>query len=553
MIYHNMKTHPLNSLKSLSLLLIATVILSGCGSTALVNAPIENVAGVPAKVAELSETEAERWGHADLVRDTIPGMSVTRAYQEVLPNLKVQQTVVVAVLDSGIDLSHEDLAGVLWTNKGEIAGNNKDDDNNGFVDDIHGYNFLGESLHEQLEYARIVRLKLGDSEMQAKARETLDMELGEAQANQARYVQILQTVEESDAAVQSHLGKSTYTPEDLAGIQTADVSLQQNLAVLQQMFSFAPSIEDVKEQLQGGVKYFDGQVNYHLNPDFDGREVVGDNPYDINNRGYGNGDPNNRSEDESHGTHVAGIIAAERGNSLGVDGVADHVQIMSIRAVPDGDEYDKDIALGIRYAVDNGARIINASFGKSFSPNKEWVYEAIEYAAKKDVLIVHAAGNDGKDLDDPANGNYPNDQVFTGPEMTDNVITVGSLDQTYGPGMVSSFSNYGLLNVDVFAPGGGIYSTMPGNEYEFQGGTSMAAPAVSGVAALILSRYPKLTASQVKKILMQSGLPISIDVAVAGDEELQKPLASISRTGKIVNAYNALILADQVSRGKISL
>ncbi|MDX1332385.1 MAG: S8 family serine peptidase [Robiginitalea sp.] len=290
-----------------------------------------------------------------------------------------------------------------------------------------------------------------------------------------------------------------------------------------------------------------------MNVDFNGREVVGDDPYDINSRGYGNGDPMNRVEDESHGTHVAGIIAAERANGLGVDGVADHVRIMSVRAVPDGDEYDKDVALAIRYAVDNGARIINASFGKSYSPNKEWVYEAIKYAAKNNVLIVHAAGNDGLNLDDPANPNYPNDQEATGPEFADNVLTVGSLDSSYGAEMVSSFSNYGASNVDIFAPGGGIYSTMPNNEYTFQGGTSMAAPAVSGIAALILSRFPKLSAVQVKKIIMQSGLPVKTPVILAGDSELSKPFSETSRSGKIANAYNALILADQVANGKISL
>jgi len=548
-----MKALQLKSPKSLFFLLALSLTLSGCGSTALVNTPIESIAGVPEKVADLEEAQAERWGHADLITDTIPGMSVTRAYDEILPNLKVREKVVVAVLDSGIDLNHEDLDGVLWTNEDEVPGNNLDDDKNGYVDDIHGYNFLGESLPEQLEYVRILRLNIGDEALQEKARKLLEKELPEAEANSARYVQILETVEASDAALQNYLGKSVYTKEDLANIEATDPGLQQNIAVIQQMLGFGPSLEDVKDQLEGGVKYFQGQVKHNLNPDFDGRAVVGDDPYDFNSRGYGNGNPMNRSEDESHGSHVAGIIAAERGNGLGVDGVADHVEIMSIRAVPDGDEYDKDIALGIRYAVDNGARIINASFGKSFSPNKEWVYEALKYAAEKDVLFVHAAGNDGNDLDDTANENYPNDQVFTGPEMVDNVLTVGSLDPVYGPRMVSSFSNYGKSNVDVFAPGGNVYSTMPGNNYEFQGGTSMAAPAVSGIAALILSRYPKLSASQVKKIIMQSGLPVTLEVNIAGDEAIKKPLMAISRTGKIANAYNALILADQVSRGKISL
>ena len=343
----NMKIAPPNYLKMYSLLMVTSLALSACGSAALVSAPIELSAALPEKKAELDEAAAQRWGHADLLRDTVPGMSVERAYEELLPKLKVKEKVIVAVLDSGIDLNHEDLDGVLWTNSDEVPGNNKDDDKNGYIDDIHGYNFLGESLHEQLEYARIVRLGLGDSEMQAKALSTLNTEFEEAKANKARYEQILSTVEASDDAVKKHLGKSTYTAEDLAGIPSG-AGLQQNVGVLQQMLGYGASIDEIKGQLQEGVKYFDGQVNYHLNKDFDGRTVVGDNPYDIDSRGYGNGNPMNRSEDESHGSHVAGIIAAERGNGLGVDGVADHVQIMSIRAVPDGDEYDKDIALGIR-------------------------------------------------------------------------------------------------------------------------------------------------------------------------------------------------------------
>lgn len=535
------------------LLASVAIFLSGCGSTALVSTPIENIDATPLKVAELSEAEAKRWGHADLSRDTIPGMSVDRAYQELVGNLPAREKVVVAVLDSGIDLDHEDLDGVLWTNGDEAPGNGVDDDKNGYVDDIHGYNFLGESLHEQLEIARIQRLKIGDAAYQQKALEALEKDFAEASSGKERYQQILEAVASADQAVKAHLGKDSYSKEDVMGIQTTDPVMQQHVGVLTQMYSYEPSIDSIMEQLEGGVEYFTTRVSYHLNVDFDGRQVVGDNPYDINDRGYGNGNPVNRSEDESHGTHVAGIIAAERGNGLGVDGVADHVQIMSVRVVPDGDEYDKDVALGIRYAVDNGARIINASFGKSFSPNKEWVYEAIRYAAKKNVLIVHAAGNDGLDLDDPANPNYPNDQVATGAEIADNVLTVGSLDETYGSEMISSFSNYGASNVDIFAPGGGIYSTMPGNAYEFQGGTSMAAPAVSGIAALILSRFPKLTAAQVKKIIMQSGLPVSSQVILAGDADLSKSFSEVSRTGKIANAYNALILADQVAAGKISL
>lgn len=548
-----MKKPAFLSLRPLAFILLSALLLSACGSTSLVSTPLENIDSVPLKISDLDDAQKKRWGHADLLRDTIPGMSVDRAYAELLPNLKPREKVVVAVLDSGIDLTHEDLDGVLWVNAKEVPGNGKDDDGNGYADDVHGYNFLGESLHEQLEFARILRLGLGDAALQAKARAELEKELPEAGANKQRYEQILQVVQGADAAVKEHLGKDSYTKEEVLAIETSDPTLQQQLGVLQQMYNFEDSIGGVMEQLEGGVDYFTKQLNYHLNVDFNGREVVGDNPYDLNDRGYGNGNPMNRAEDESHGTHVAGIIAAERGNGLGVDGVADYVQLMSVRMVPDGDEYDKDVALGIRYAVDNGARVINASFGKSFSPNSEWVFEALKYAASKNVLFVHAAGNDGLDLDDPENANFPNDQVATGPEIADNVITVGALDQTYGAEMVSSFSNYGASNVDVFAPGGGIYSTMPGGEYEFQGGTSMAAPAVSGIAALILSRFPQLTAAQVKKIIMQSGLPVKSPVIVAGDEDNSKPFSSISRSGKIANAYNALILADQVANGKVAL
>jgi len=329
--------------------------------------------------------------------------------------------------------------------------------------------------------------------------------------------------------------------------------MQQNVGMLTQMFTYEESIPKVLEQIEGGINHFSDQANYNYNVDFNGRKVVGDDPYDMNSLGYGDGNPQSRSEDESHGTHVAGIIGAERNNGKGANGVANNVEIMSIRAVPNGDEYDKDIALGIRYAVDNGAKVINGSFGKGFSPNAQWVYDAIKYAAEKDVLFVHAAGNDGANLDDPANPNFPNDQINNGPEIADNVVTVGALSSKYGSEMVAVFSNYGDINVDVFAPGDEIYSTMPGNEYDYQGGTSMAAPAVAGVAALIWSHYPKLTAPQVKKIIMNSGLAPRAKVILGGDTEKTATLEKISTSGKIVNAYNALIMADNVSSGKMKL
>lgn len=530
----------------------ASILLYGCGSTALVSTPIENIDTLPLKISELTEAQKKNWGHTDLLTDTIPGMSVDKAYAEIIGNKKGEK-VIVAVLDSGMDLTHEDLVDVLWVNKGEIAGNNKDDDNNGYIDDIHGYNFLGESYNEQLEMARIVGKKLGDASLQAKAKSDLDKDYQKALQNKGQYEQILQAVQNADEEVKELLGKDSYTKKDLTEIKTEEETMQRNVSILLQMLSIKDTIPEVLSELKDGIKHFTDQLNYNLNVDFDGRKMVGDDPYNFDDRGYGNGNPKNRVDDESHGTHVAGIIAAKRNNGLGANGVAENVEIMSIRAVPNGDEYDKDIALGIRYAVDNGAKIINGSFGKAYSPNAEWVYDAIKYAADNDVLFVHAAGNSGEDLDDPNNPNFPNDQINNGPEMADNVITVGALTSKYGSEMVASFSNYGLINVDVFAPGDDIYSTMPNNEYDFQGGTSMAAPAVAGVAALVRSFYPKLSASQVKAILLNSGLTTKSKVVVDGDASKAMDFQKISKSGKMVNAYNALIMADAVSRGKIKL
>ena len=542
----------IKNLAKFILFVSTAIVLTSCGGTTLVSTPIADIDTTPLKLADLSENEKQNWGHLDLVSDTIPGMSVNKAYKELIGTKKGTK-IIVAVLDSGMDLKHEDLDGVLWTNTKEKAGDGIDNDGNGYVDDIHGYNFLGESYNEQLEAARIVKLKLGDASMQAKAKADVDESYAKAVSEKQRLEQISQAVKNADEAVKKDLGKDSYTKEDLAAMKPTTEAMQQNVGILMQMFQYADSITDLMEQLDEGITYYTDQINYNYNVDFDGRSVVGDKPYDITDTKYGNGNPQNIKEDESHGTHVAGIIGAERNNGKGVNGVANNVALMSIRAVPNGDEYDKDIALGIRYAVDNGAKIINASFGKGFSPNAQWVYDAIKYAASKDVLFVHAAGNDGANLDDPNEPNFPNDQVNNGPEISDNVITVGALAPKYGSDMLATFSNYGDINVDVFAPGDEVYSTMPNNKYDFQGGTSMAAPGVAGVAALVWSQYPKLTASQIKKIILESGLEPKAKVVLGGDASKSASLADISISGKMVNAYNALVMAKAVSTGQIKL
>ncbi|MCX7548782.1 S8 family peptidase [Xanthomarina sp. F1114] len=525
---------------------LLAVTLSSCGGGAeIVSTPVENIDSVPLKVSELTELEKHTWGHLDLVADTIPGMSVEKAYTELIKNKK-GEVVIVAVIDSGIDIEHEDLNGVLWTNKGEIPGNGIDDDNNGFVDDVYGWNFLGDAYNEQLEFVRILASGDTSSPDWERAEAEYEKEYKETQERKAQYDQIYQQLKDAHEAVSKHFGKEDYTSEEVEALETEDESLTKAASMLS--FMYGNGFDDSQKALTSikeGVDYFNDKLNYNLNKDFNGR-TTGDNPNDITDVGYGNGNVMPSVKSESHGTHVSGIIAAQRGNGKGVDGVANNVQIMSLRAVPNGDEYDKDIALAIRYAVDNGAQIINGSFGKYYSPHSQWVRDAITYAGKHDVIFVNAAGNDGDDLDQIAC--YPNDQVDNGPEVSDTFITVGALEPKYGANMVAGFSNYGKINVDVFAPGAKIYSTTPENEYKTMGGTSMAAPAVAGVAALIRSYYPKLSGAQVKQILMDSGLALTTKVVVAGDTDNIKPIGELSKSGKIMNAYNALIMADQLSK-----
>ncbi|MBJ6368415.1 S8 family peptidase [Snuella sedimenti] len=522
----------------------AATIITGCGSTAnIISTPIENIDTIPLKVSELTEAEKHNWGHLDLIKDTIPGMSVDKAYAEIIKGQK-GKSVIVAVIDSGIDIDHEDLDDVIWTNTDEIPNNGKDDDKNGYVDDVHGWNFLGDGYDEQLEFVRILANNMTDHPDYERAKAEYEKDYQKYTGLKTNYEQFLQQLSIADEAVSKHLNKSDYTKADVEGIKTEDESLEKAASMIKYVYSLGmDSVSDFKKELKNGIEHFTDRLNANLNKDLKGR-VTGDNPDDMSTKYYGNGNVKPVKKSESHGTHVAGIIAAERNNGKGANGVANNVQIMSIRAVPNGDEYDKDIALAIRYAVDNGAKIINGSFGKYYSTHSDWVREAIAYAGKKDVLFVNAAGNESQDLDKKAC--YPNDQVNNGPEVSDTFITVGALEPKYGTEMIAGFSNYGKINVDVFAPGAKVYSTTPENEYDTKGGTSMAAPAVAGVAALIRSYFPKLKASEVKQILMDSGLAVKTKVIVGGDAENIQPFANLTKSGKMVNAYNALIMASKL-------
>ncbi|MFM2249206.1 MAG: hypothetical protein RLZZ358_133 [Bacteroidota bacterium] len=519
----------------------------GCSTTAQLSPPTSASLSNFSRSTPLKEKESLRWSHLDPIQDTVPGMSVDRAYAEVVKKRK-GSPVVVAIIDSGIDLAHEDLQDLLWKNPGEIAGDGLDNDQNGYIDDVHGYNFLGESYHEQMEFVRIVAKKLGDANLQKKANNHLEPQVSEAKMAVQQYEQIEQLVSMAHQNIQKKLGKESYTLEDLEKYESQNEEEEQVIGLLAQVMTMGQDIPTALADLQEGIAYYQSQLEYNLNLEFDGRMPVGDNPYDLKDLGYGNGNPGNQLEEESHGTHVAGILAANRINKKGVKGVAENVKLMSLRAVPDGDEYDKDVALAIRYAVDQGAKVINASFGKKFSPNASWVQEALRYAAAKDVLFVHAAGNDGVDLDLPENPNFPNDTYsLTGAPSEDNYLSVGALTPNYGPEMIASFSNYGKKRVDIFAPGDEIYSTLPNSNYGVEGGTSMAAPAVAGMAALIRSLYPQLTAVQVKRIILDSGLSVPMKVRV-GEQEFS--LAELCVSGKIANLYTALLLAEQVAGGK---
>ena len=481
--------------------------------------------------------------HLDLTKDTIPGMSVEKAYSEIIKDKK-GKTVIVAVIDSGIDIDHEDLNDVVWTNEDEIPNNGIDDDKNGYIDDIHGWNFLGDAYDEQLEFVRLLASGDTSNPDYARAKEEYDEEYQKWSGYKTQYDQILTQLNSADEAVKAYLKKDTYSKEEVEAIKTEDETLAKAVGMIQYMYSVGfDSVEKAKADLTSSLEQINDRLAYNLNKDFKGRKT-GDNPDTMDNKFYGNNNVKPSEKGESHGTHVSGIIAAERGNGKGVDGVANNVKIMAVRAVPNGDEYDKDVALAIRYAVDNGAKVINTSFGKYYSPHSDWVRDAIKYAGDHDVLIVNAAGNESLDIDKKAV--YPNDAIGTGPEVADNFITVGALEPKYGSGMVAGFSNYGKINVDIFAPGAKIYSTTPENEYDTKGGTSMASPAVAGVAALIRSYYPKLSAAQVKKVILDSGLPLTTKVVVGGDANEIEAFSGLSKSGKIANVYNALILASEI-------
>lgn len=503
------------------------------------------------------------WHMLDKTSTGYYGISTDKAYDFLKAKKLKSKTVIVAVIDSGVDTTHEDLRSILWRNPKEIPGNGIDDDKNGYVDDIYGWNFLGgrdgrNVEKDSYEAARVYHqfkskwdkpgVKIEDLSaneafefktwLRAKADIVGEMNPLEVINLRRMYA----TMKSGDTVIRADLKKEEYNCKDLAGYTSTNKNAQRTREVLMSICKANDNEEitsvQIMDQLEGDLAKMDA-VDRAPQPYRD--EIVKDNYYDFNDRFYGNNDVFVNNKGALHGTHVSGIIGAIRGNNLGMDGVADNVRIMAVRAVPDGDEHDKDIALAIRYAVDNGAQVINMSFGKSFSPEKKWVDDAVKYAEGKGVLLVHAAGNDAKNLD--SSYNFPTPLMIDG-KRPNNWITVGASGDPKLGGLTASFSNYGKKEVDVFAPGVKIYATLPGgNTYGNLQGTSMASPVVAGLAALIMEYFPTLTAAQVKQVIEKSSRNPGTKVKDPGTDE-DTDLNTLSRTGGIINAYEAVKLAS---------
>jgi subtilisin family serine protease len=515
----------------------------------------------PSKDGE--KRDLKNWHQKDMQTDGFFGISLAKAYDFIQTKKLKSKKVIVAVIDSGIDTLHEDLKPVMWTNSKEIPGNGIDDDKNGYVDDIHGWNFLGgkdgrnvkedsyegarvyHTLKSTWEGKAIDESKLSADELRSyktylRAKEKT---VGSVDMQQAEYIQMMYPkMQQGDSVIRKELGKEEYNGNDLKTYTTTDPGAKMTksfiLGICKANDNYEISNKQLLDEIAGELRKIQSA---NEPPPAYRADIVKDDESILTQIAYGNNDI--MAATSFHGTHCSGIIGAARNNGIGIDGVADNVSIMTLRAVPDGDEHDKDIANAIRYAVNNGAKIISMSFGKDFSPQKEWVDEAFRYAEKKGVLLVHAAGNDAKNIDTAYN--FPNPVFMNGKGRASNVITVGASGDESNGGITASFSNFGKKEVDVFAPGVGIYSTIPGgNTYGNASGTSMACPVVAGIAALIWEYYPNLNYKQIKSIIEKSVVPVKDDVKVPGTDEKVK-LSELSITGGVVNAYEAIKLASQ--------
>ena len=515
------------------------------------------------------ETTPNGWHMMDKETDGYYGVSAAKAYDFIKSKNLKSKTVIVAVIDSGIDTLHEDLKPILWTNPKEIPGNGIDDDKNGYIDDIHGWNFLGGKdgsnvKEDSYEAARVYHglkakyegKEINESELKSDERQEYTMwkkakakimgedEEGGGGGDIVMLRKLGVNLKESDSILKAAIGKPVFTGNELNAFLAQDAAARKAKNSLLGLMKLNNQLDATnKDFLDGFDEYLSGEERKEeaktTPPQLYRATVVKDDEANINDRFYGNNDI--MASTSMHGTHCSGSIGAVRNNGVGVDGIADNVRIMMIRAVPDGDEHDKDIANAIRYAVNNGAQVISMSFGKDFSPQKQWVDDAFRYAESKNVLLVHAAGNDNKNVD--VEDNFPSPVYINGKGRAANVITVGASGDPKNGGLTASFSNYGKNEVDVFSPGVKIYSTLPGgNTYGNLNGTSMACPLVAGIAALTLEYFPALSAKQLKYVIEKSAQMPPYKVTKPGTDEMVN-LSDISKTGGIVNAYEALKLA----------
>lgn len=515
------------------------------------------------------------WHLMDKDKDGFYGISLDKAYEFVRAKKLKSKTVLVAVIDSGVDTLHEDLKGILWNNPKEIPGNGIDDDHNGYIDDVYGWNFIGgkdgknvkeDSYEGARVYYRFKEMYSGktidtatlnddDKEQYKMWLKSKANVLGEEDGEQVDVIFLRRALDatlKSDSLMQIALGKKEYTGTELQGYipKTQEESKARSGFLYLYKATKSELETSNKELAEGFTEYVTGQerkkeaadkapVAYRA-------EIVKDNEADLNDKYYGNNDV--MASTPFHGTFCSGIIGANRNNNIGVKGIADNVRIMMVRAVPDGDEHDKDIALAIRYATDNGANIINMSFGKSFSPEKKWVDEAVKYAESKGVLLVQAAGNSSANVDTA--DNFPNPRLRAEKTTATNYITVGASGDPNDPqegGLIASFSNYGKKNVDVFSPGVKIYSTNPGgNAYGNSQGTSFSSPIVAGTAAFLLSYFPDLTPQQLKYCIEKSAKSPGVKVKKPGSDEMVD-MSDLCKTGGLVNAYEAAKVAATLS------
>jgi cell wall-associated protease len=533
---------------------------------------------------ELSPLSMQTWHQKDYQQDSIAGISLDK-WSRLNKKKTKNNTIIVAVVDTQIDLKHEDLQGQIWTNLKEIPDNGIDDDKNGYIDDTKGWSFTGNKsggyvVWGNFEYVRIVReseiLYKDKTESQITAQELSNYkEYLRAQkilkTETIYYKNWLKSLNYSvltypiaKDSLKHYFPKEDYTYQQLDSMynkykindktfrqrrEDGDWDIGAMIGFIKARLDFNEhSLEDVKEN----ETQADSILNKNLNINFNERTSIGDNPK-ILEKGYGNNNVSNKKPDhrsiQDHCTKVSGIIAANRENNIGIKGIANNTRIMPLSISFSGDEHDKDIAMAVRYAVDNGAKIINMSFGKEFSLKKEWVFEAFKYAEEHNVLLVHCSGNNYFNVD--KNPYYPSDNNFDGTkEVCSNFINVGSISSRLDSTFVSAFSNYGKQNVDLFAPGEEIYTTAAGNAYKSDSGTSLAGPMVSGTAALIWSYYPNLTAAQVKQIIMDSGTAYDLEVLVPGTTDKKVPFSELSKSGKVLNVYSAMQLAEKMSKHK---